>query len=143
MSAWGNMEEEKETYKDTIKVFFSKIFRKKKSNRMEDDIDWGEEAPAKKEVLPDNLWEKPSRVKVKVPRGRAVISVDKRSWLVIIVGTIIVLVNLVLLFASTLGYMQRWEEKVLVCLYCIPTIYITANYTWIKIKGEKVSLDDD
>jgi len=78
--------------------------------------------------------------RIQVPRGKAFINVDKRSWLHIIVGLALVIVNFILFGIGTVGWASRWEEKVLISAYALPSIYVTLSYTWWKIQGQRIDI---
>ena len=110
----------------------------KQGKQVSDDIDWDDETEAVVEVLPDNFQEeKKSRIPIKVPKGRALISVDKRAWIHIGMGIFAVILNIIFLGISLMGNLPLMERS-LVIGYTITMIYITANYTWLKISGKKV-----
>ena len=83
------------------------------------------------------------RIPLKIPKGKALINVNKRAWLHIIMGAILVIVNIIFFGVGTVGWMSRIEEKILITLYALPSIYVTMNYTWMKIQGEKVGEEFD
>ena len=113
--------------------------RPKKGKQVSDDIDWNDENEAVVEPLPETFQEeKKNRVPIKIPKGKALINVNKKAWLHIIMGIILVIVNIILLGVGTVGWISRWEEKILVTLYALPSIYVTLMFTWMKIQGEKV-----
>lgn len=95
------------------------------------------EAP---EPKPEKLQQATVEDRIQVPRGKAFINVDKRSWLHIIVGLALVIVNFILFGIGTVGWASRWEEKVLISAYALPSIYVTLSYTWWKIQGQRVDI---
>jgi len=113
--------------------------KKKGKIVVSEDIDWDDEKEVEPEKLPEEFQvEKKSRVPIKIPKGKALINVNKKAWLHILLGVILALVNIVLLIVGSVGWIQRWEEKIMVVLYAIPSIYVTLLFTWMKIQGEKV-----
>lgn len=95
------------------------------------------EAP---EPKPEKLQQATVEDRIQVPRGKAFINVDKRSWLHIIVGLMLVIVNFILFGIGTVGWASRWEEKVLISAYALPSIYVTLSYTWWKIQGQRIDI---
>jgi hypothetical protein len=116
--------------------------RPKKGKQVSDDIDWDDE----KEVEPEKLVEEfqvEKKGRVKVPKGKVLINVNKRAWLHIIMGSVLVIVNVIFFGVGTVGWMSRIEEKILVTLYALPSIYVTMMFTWMKIQGEPVGEEFD
>lgn len=122
--------------------FEEEVKETKKAKKVEEDIDWDEETEAKVEELPDTFQEE-RKQRLKIPKGKALININRKSWLHIIMGGLLVIVNLILLFVGSVGWLQLWEEKIMVTMYAIPSIYVTMNYTWMKIQGTKVGDEYD
>ena len=113
--------------------------RKGKFRDEEEEIVKFEDEPTEKpEPKPEKLQEPTVEDRIQLPKGKAFINVDKRSWLHIAVGLTLVTVNLILFAIGTVGWASRWEEKVLITAYALPSIYVTVKFTWIMIQGEHV-----
>lgn len=99
------------------------------------DLNEGELKEIVEEIRP---VKKKERVKLNIPKGKALINVDKRSYLHLILGAVLVLVNMAILIVSTVGWMQVIEEKILVFMYAVPSIYVTGKFTWMMIQGKQI-----
>jgi hypothetical protein len=102
-------------------------------------INWGKQEEEKEEP---QLFEKKKR-RIIIPKGKALIDINKRSWTHIIIGTLLVIVNVTLFFIGILGWVTHIEEKLLIMAYTLPSIYVTLNYTWIKIQGKPIEENED
>lgn len=119
-------------------LFKTKKKRKRSKPIVKDEIDWNEETEANIEPLPETFQEeKKSRIPIRIPKGKALININRQSWIYIIMGVISTILNSIFLGISLLGKLPATELVLILC-YTLSMIYISANFTWIKIQGEKV-----
>lgn len=119
------------------KLFPRKKRKQKKKEYDLDDVDWEDETPPA--PLPIKLEK--TKHRIPVPKGKALITINRRSWVQIIVGSLLVLANLFFFGTSLMGNVVI-TEKILVISYTLTTIYVSMKYTWNEIQGEKIEEED-
>jgi hypothetical protein len=145
-----------------VELIFGKPHSKKRKRRdvIEDDEIEPEithEKSAKKHIIDDDSiledvedieeevkvtkYKPKKKINVDVPKGKALITIDKRSYLSIFLGLGILMVNLGFLVGAFIGIVSLWEQKLAIVIYTVPAIYVTGNFIWYKIQGQKIEDD--
>lgn len=73
---------------------------------------------------------------------KVVISTNRGSMFNMFIGVGLIGVNIILLIASTVGWISKMEEKILVVSYVIPNLYVIFNFLKFKLSLTKPDEDD-